>query len=302
MKPLLKDKKQIIKSIVFTVLGTLLLSFGTAVFILPYSLVTGGISGLAIVVNAFLPIGEELLITIFTVGIYALGVAFLNRSFAVKTLLSTIVYPIGVAVFSKVASPDFFRGFFYIPASEYSEIGILIAALFGGVLIGAGCAVTFLGGGSTGGVDIIAFIICKYFKRAKSSAVIFCIDAAIIGVGIFVSHNIVIALLGIICAFTTALVIDKVFLGRTRAFVANIVSTEYEMINQAVIDTLDRTTTMVDTVGGYTKNKGKMLFVTFTMNQYAALINIINKCDKSAFVTIYPAHEINGEGFTREGK
>ncbi len=302
MKRLFKDEKQIIKSIVLTVFGTLLLSFGTAVFILPYKLVTGGISGLSIIVNSFLPIGEQLLITVFTVGIYVFGLVFLNRSFAVKTLLSTIIYPVGVAVFSNIASPDFMRGFFYIPASEYSQIGILLASLFGGILIGAGCAITFLGGGSTGGVDIIAFIICKYFKRAKSSTVIFYIDAFIIAAGVFTSHNIVITLLGIICAFMTAIVIDKIFLGQTRAFVATIVSTQYELINENIIKRLDRTTTIVDTVGGYTKSEGKMLMFSFTMNQYATLINIINQCDKYAFVTIYPAHEINGEGFTRESK
>lgn len=302
MKQFIKNRRQTVKSIALTVIGTLLLSLGTSIFILPYGLVTGGISGLAIIANSVLHVGEEILITVFTVGIYALGVIFLNKSFAAKTLLSTIIYPIGVAVFSKIASPDFLRGFFYIPASEYSQIGILLASLFGGLLIGSGCAVTFLGGGSTGGVDIIAFIICKYFKKAKSSAVIFCIDAVIIGIGVFVSHSIVITLLGIICAFTTALVIDKIFLGQTRAFAANIVSSQYELINQNIIDTLDRTTTIIDKVGGYTKNKGKMLIVSFTMNQYATLMNIINQCDKNAFVTIYPVHEINGEGFTRDGK
>lgn len=296
------QQKQIIKGIVLTVLGTLLLSIGTAVFILPYGLVTGGISGLAIIASSVIPLTKELLITVITVALYVFGAIFLNKSFAAKTLLSTIVYPIGVAVFSKIASPDFLRGFFYIPASEYSEIGILLAALFGGIFIGAGCAITFIGGGSTGGVDIIAFIICKYFKKVKSSAAIFVIDALIIIVGAFVSHNIVITLLGIICAFVTAIVIDKMFLGQTRAFVANIVSTEHERINRSIIEKLDRTTTVIDTVGGYTGNKGKMLVVSFTMNQYAGLINIINQCDKYAFVTIYPAHEINGEGFTRDAK
>ncbi len=296
------QQKQIIKGIVLTVLGTLLLSIGTAVFILPYGLVTGGISGLAIIASAVIPLSKELLITVITVALYVLGAIFLNKSFAAKTLLSTIVYPIGVAVFSKIASPDFLRGFFYIPASEYSEIGILLASLFGGIFIGAGCAITFIGGGSTGGVDIIAFIICKYFKKVKSSKAIFVIDALIIIVGAFVSHNIVITLLGIICAFVTAIVIDKMFLGQTRAFVANIVSTEHERINRSIIEKLDRTTTVIDTVGGYTGNKGKMLVVSFTMNQYAGLINIINQCDKYAFVTIYPAHEINGEGFTRDAK
>lgn len=289
-----------LKGVLLTTLGTLLLALSTAMFILPYKLVTGGLSGLAIIANTYLPWSEETWIAVLTVLTYLLGLIFLDRAFAIKTLLSTLVYPLGVALFSRLVSPDVLDGFFYIPGNEYAQIGMLLAALFGGLLTGAGCALTFLGGGSTGGVDIIAFIICKFILRIKSSTMIFVLDAAIILMGMMVTKNIVITLLGILCAFTMALMIDKVFLGQSRALVAHIISTQHESIEREIIERLDRTTTVIPAHGGYTGQPYHMLMVTFTMNQYASLLDIIKRNDKRAFVTIQPVHEINGEGFTEQ--
>ncbi|MBP3436336.1 MAG: YitT family protein [Clostridia bacterium] len=291
--------KVILKNVALTVLGTLLLSLATAMFILPYQLVVGGISGLAILINALIPLGDQAWITIVTVALYLLGVLFLGKSFAIKTLISTLVYPLGVALFSLVVSPDVLGGIFYLPMSEYAEIGVLLAAIFGGILTGAGCALAFIGGGSTGGVDVITLVVCKYFKRIKSSVMFFVVDASIILGGLFLSGSMVIVLLGIISAFMAALMVDKVFLGQSRAFIAQIVSKEHEAINRAIIDEIDRTSTVVSVNGGYTGAPYQMLIVTFTMNEYAALLSIVSRNDKDAFVTIHPAHEINGEGFSR---
>lgn len=299
MNSLFASPKLLIKNIVLTVLGTLLLSFATSVFILPYDLVVGGMSGLAILFNAAFPLGKELWITIITISLYLLGLIFLSKDFAMKTLISAIVYPAGVAIFSYLASPDVLNGLLYLPASNYGEIDILLASLFGGIFTGAGCAVTFLGGGSTGGVDILAFIFCKYVKKAKSAHVIFALDALIVVIALFVLHDLVLILLGIICAFVTALVIDKIFLGENRAFIAHIISGASESINREIIEKIDRTSTIIAARGGYTGKEHQMLMVTFTINQYADLMNIINRNDKNAFVTIHPAHEINGEGFSK---
>ena len=299
MNKLLPSPKVLIKNIALTIIGTLLLSFATSVFILPYDLVVGGMSGLAILFNAIFPLGKELWVTIVSITLFLLGLIFLSKDFAMKTLISAIVYPAGVAIFSALASPDVFNGLFYLPGSGYGEIGILLAALFGGIITGAGCAITFLGGGSTGGVDILAFIFCKYVKKAKSAHVIFALDALIVVIALFILHDLVLILLGIICAFVTALVIDKIFMGENRAFIAHIISSASESINQEIIEKIDRTTTIIDARGGYTGKNHQMLMVTFTINQYADLMNIINQNDKNAFVTIHPAHEINGEGFSK---
>ena len=294
--------RMILKNLILTVVGTLILSAGTAIFIIPFDLVAGGVSGLAIVIKQLLPIewiSIDLIVTVLTWSLFFVGLFALGKGFALKTLISSVVYPLGVSLFLRLAEPDAFGGFFSLQASAHSDIALLLGASIGGVLVGAGCAVTFLGGGSTGGVDIIAFTLCKIFKRWKSSAVIFAIDAAVVVLGMFVIGDFVLTLLGVLSAFVSAVMVDKVFLGGSRGYIAHIVTDKYNEINAGVIERLERTTTILDVIGGYTGEGKKMVMVSFTMSQYAELINIINKNDKNAFVTVHRAHEINGEGWTR---
>lgn len=292
---------QQVKNFLLVVAGTLILALGTALFIIPFDLVVGGISSIAILLNRLLNIPfltTDLLITIVTWVLFFIGLFALGKQFALKTLISSIVYPLGVSLFSGLTDPDVLNGMFCLSQSQYSEIAILLAALFGGVLVGTGCALTFLGGGSTGGVDIFAFIICKLFKKARSSVVIFLIDALTISLGLFVFRDLVISLLGITSAFISAMVVDKIFLGESKAFIAQIVSDQYAEINRLIAERLERTTSIIDIEGGYSGKNKRMLMISFTMNQYNELINIINQTDKTAFVTIHRAHEINGEGWT----
>ena len=292
----------LLKNILLTVAGTLILAAGTAIFVLPFDLVAGGVSGLAIIINRLIPvefITIDLIVTVLTWGLFFVGLIVLGKGFAMKTLISSIVYPVGISVFLKLVDPHVFGGFFSLQNSAHSDIALLLGATLGGVLVGAGCAITFLGGGSTGGVDILAFTLCKIFKKWKSSVVIFVIDASIVVLGMFLIGDFVLSLLGILSAFISAVVVDKVFLGSSRAFIAQIVTDKYDEINTRVIEKLERTTTIFDATGGYSGTEKKMVMVSFTMGQYAELVSIVNKTDKYAFVTIHRAHEINGEGWTR---
>ncbi len=290
------------KNLLLVIAGTLVLAFGTAVFILPFDLVAGGVSGIAIVLEKLLPfefVTIDLLVTVITWLLFFMGLFFLGKSFAMKTLVSTVVYPIGVSLFMKLTEPGFLDGFFSLQASKYHETSLILATVLGGVCVGAGCALTFIGGGSTGGVDIISLTICKLFKRLKSSVVIFLVDAVVVALGMFVIGDFVITLLGILSAFVSAIMVDKVFIGSSRSFIAQIITDQYEELNRVVIEKIDRTTTIVDAVGGYSGRPKKMVIVSFKVNQYAEVLNTINKVDKTAFVTIHQAHEINGEGWTR---
>ena len=296
------------KNFILVILGTLVLAFGTSVFLMEYDLVSGGISGISIVldrvISEYIPalnfITINMLITVITWALFFVGLAVLGKSFALKTLVSTIIYPLGVSVFSKLADPNVLGGFFYLKGYEsHSEIALILATVLGGACVGAGCAITFVGGGSTGGVDIIAFTVCKIFKRAKSSVVLFIIDTVVIVCGMFVIRNLVISLLGIISAFVSAIMVDKVFIGSTRSFIAQIISDKYEDINREIHERIERGSTVIDIKGGFTGDDKKMIMVSFTMNRYAEILNAINHHDKHAFVTIHQAHEINGEGWTR---
>ena len=290
------------KNIGLIVIGTLILALGTSLFMLPYNLVTGGISGYAIVLSQIIPseiLHVEVIITILMWVTFILGLIFLGKSFAMKTLVSTIVYPIGVAGFQYITNPEFMGGFFNLGLSQHSSVGVLLASVFSGVFIGFGCALTFLGGGSTGGVDVIAFIACKFVKKLRSSVAIFVVDASAVIFGMFVIGDFVLSLLGITSAFVAALMVDKVFLGGSKAFVAHIITDEYEEINKQVIEKLDRTTTVLDVVGGYSGTDKKMLMVSFSMNEYSELMSIVTRIDREAFLTVNQAHEIHGEGWTK---
>lgn len=302
MKYTKTEWRQILKNLFLTVVGTLILAAGTAIFIMPFDLVAGGVSGLSIIIKRLLPwefLTLDLIVTVLTWVLFFVGWMVLGKGFALKTLISSIVYPVGISLFLRLVDPQVLGGFFSLQNSAHSDIALLLGASLGGVLVGAGCAITFLGGGSTGGVDIIAFVLCKIFKKWKSSVVIFIIDAAVVILGMFIIGDFVLSLLGVLSAFISAVMVDKVFLGGSRAFIAHIVSEKHDEISAGVIEKLERTTTVLDVTGGYSGEGKKMIMVSFTMSQYADLLNIVNRCDKYAFVTVHRAHEINGEGWTR---
>ncbi|MBQ2793646.1 MAG: YitT family protein [Clostridia bacterium] len=302
-----KDVIKTVKNTILVVLGTFVLAFGTAMFVIPFELVTGGVSGIGIIINRifhsagiFPNLNTEFYASLVNWILFFIGLIFLGKSFAMKTLVSTVVYPIALSLASHLVRDDVLNGFLNLVSySEYSQIAIVIATVFSGAAIGAGCALTFLGGGSTGGVDIIALVICKYFKRCKSSILIFICDASIIIAGMFVINNLVVSLLGICSAFICAIAIDRMFIGESGAFIAYIVSNKYEEINEAVIRRLNRTTTFINATGGFSGEEKVMLTVTFGRNQYAEFTAIMSQIDKNAFITVHRAHEIGGEGWTK---
>lgn len=294
------EMMSMLKNFALVVVGTLILAFGCAIFVVPFNLVTGGVTGISIIINDVIKgaIPIDYVIAIITWGLFFLGLIFLGWDFAIKTLVSSLVYPFAISLFLMLVSPDVLGGIFDLTTSSHANIALIISSLFGGLCVGTGCAITFLGGGSTGGVDIIAFILCKWFKKWKSSTVIFIIDATTVVLGLFVIKDLILTLLGIISAWIAAMVIDKIFIGSEKAFTAQIVSDKYEELNLAIREEVRRTTTMFVAHGGYSGDPKTVLSVTFTMPQYATLMSVIKRIDSSAFVSISRAHEINGEGFT----
>lgn len=290
-----------LKNFALVLLGTLVLAFGCAIFVIPFSIVTGGVTGISIIItNIFVSLKDQIdiVIGIITWGLFFLGLLILGWDFAIKTLVSTIVYPLAISIFMKLVDPDVLDGVFHLASSPHADIALIISALFGGLCVGTGCALTFLGGGSTGGVDILAFVFCKYVKKWKSSTIIFFIDALTVLCGLFVIKDLIITFLGVISAWIAAMVIDKIFIGSEKAFTAQIVSDKYEEINLAIRNDIHRTTTMFVASGGYSREDKTVLSVTFAMREYADLMNVIKRIDPTAFVSISQAHEINGEGFT----
>lgn len=303
------SKKEIagaIQSNILIVLGTVVLAFGSAVFLVPFDLVVGGTSGIAVVLKSLFPEGlspeqtelyVNVIVSAITWGLFILGLVLLGRDFALKTLVSTIVYPIAFALFYKLVDPTVLGGYFYIQNNPNSELALVFAGIVGGGMLGAGSALAFLGGGTTGGTDILAFLICKFFPKLKISRVTFMVDASIILLGVFAINDILISGIGIFSAYVSSLVIDKIFVGGKTACVAHIVTTTPEQISRDVIKILDRTTTVMECKGAYSGEHKNVVMVSFTMREYREILSIVSKYDKKAFITVNKAHEVSGEGW-----
>lgn len=309
--PLPQNKKEIlslIKNSALVALGTFIMTFGVGIFLIPFDIVTGGISGLGIVLEKILSaipllaqIEAQTYASILMWITFAIGIFTLGKSFAMQTLLSALLYPVFLELAVALSRSGVMNGFFNLLSDRYSaygEIALVLASVFGGAMVGTGCAVTFLGGGSTGGVDVIALTVVKHFPKVKNSVILFIIDSAIIISGMLIIDDLVLTLLGIVSAFVCALAVGKIFVGDSDALIAHVVSEKCDEINDGVIHRLERTTTVVDCRGGYSGEEKRMLMITISVKQYAAFMALISSIDKNAFVTLHRAKEINGEGWS----
>ena len=300
-KPTLGSVLKTLKNLFLVTLGTASIAFGTSVFMIPFDLVSGGMSGMAIILDLVIPLEfltVDIIITALSWIFFILGLVFLGKAFAMKTLVSTIAYPIFVSLFLRLGDPAVLGGYFYLQGNPHPDIALVLAAVGGGSLVGLGCALSFLGGGSTGGIDVIALLVSKYSPRIKSPRVLLTIDTTVVILGVFIIQDFVTSMLGIVSAIVSSTLVEKVFLGGQKAFIAQIVSDKYAEINKRIITEAKRTTTVVGVTGGYSGAEKKMLLVSFTMRQYHDVLRIVSTEDKNAFVTIHRAHEISGEGWT----
>ena len=202
------DKKEwmrVIKNTLLVLFGTFVLAFGISMFIFPFDLVTGGISGLGIIIakcTADLPffgdLGPDVYSSVMNWILFVLGFFLLGKEFAMKTLISTAFYPVALLISEWIIRSSAASSLLDLTSypADYYGISLIVATIFGGAFIGAGCAFTFLGGGSTGGIDVIALTLSKYVKRLKSSVTFFLCDTIVIVIGIMAVGNFLISLEG----------------------------------------------------------------------------------------------------------
>ncbi len=196
------------KESLFVIFGTVILAVGSAAFLIPFELVAGGISGIAIAASELFGgsiISVEAIITALSWTLFLLGLLSLGKSFALKTLISTALYPLFITLIIESGVSDF--ALRLLPNGQ----GAFLASIIGGALVGLGLGLSFLGGGSTGGADILAFIVCKKFSRLKIPHVILAIDSAIILFGALAVTDAKRTLLGIISAATAAATVKAIF-------------------------------------------------------------------------------------------
>lgn len=282
----MKINKQSIKNVLIIILGNLSLAFSTSIFILPHSIVNGGTSGLGVVLKGFFGVSPELVITIAVWFLFFVGLIILGKQFALKTLISTILYPVFVNLFSNM-------NFFVSLANEVSNS--LLATLAGAVLAGFGLGVVYVVGASTGGFDVICLMLKKYFNIKLSLSTLI-IDSSIIVLGL-VSLSFENALYGLVCVVLTSFIIEKITISGTRSYMAHIVSDKLEEINDYLLNVLERGTTLIKVEGGLTRKEKMMIEVVFNEKEYYEIKRNIHLIDSDAFMSVYKSINAYGNGF-----
>jgi len=299
-----------IKNFLLITLGCTLLAFADAVFLVPCNIVSGGVSSIGIIVDYFVKQSfpnfdsVDIVVGALQVILFLIGLIVLGKKFSIHTLFASLIYPLILTLFYRLNVGSFITSEL-IPTTSGGVVNedlskTLLAGVFGGAFAGAGVACSFLGNGSTGGFDILSFIIAKYTDM-KQDVSGFLIDGTIIVVGAVcmwqLPNEIPHALIGILSAITCAAAIQFIYIYSNSYVIADIISEHYQEIMDFIHNEMGHGTTLIDTVGGFTGEDRKLVRVAFNKIETGELRAFIAKVDPKAFVTFTQASTINGEGF-----
>ena len=184
--------------------------------------------------------------------------------------------------------------------AKYAPIYVgdrMIGGVFGGVLMGAGLAIIFLRGSTTGGTDIISFLVKKWYPHVPIGRMIMVVDCIIIGVSVLVFGNLESALYGLISLYCCSTVIDSIIYGLDKGSMVMVVSEKNDEIAAQIMDELERGVTLLKGQGAYTGTDRDVLMCAVRKQQFARVRAIIYEKDPNAFVIVSETSEVLGEGF-----
>ena len=281
------NKTQIKKFIIETVsliLGTFIMACSTAFFLLPNKLSTGGFSGIATIAYYFFntPVGTAtviLNIPLFIIAFFRIGKKFIFKSIIGTFLLS---FFIDLLEQNNAVTSDRF-----------------LACIYGGIIMGIGTSIVLKANSSTGGSDLLSYIVRSYKDKIKSSDLIILVDTIIIGINILFFKEIEIGLYSAIAIYLMGKMIDIIFEGINFTKVLFIVSDKYEEIAKVVGNKIQRGSTGIYAKGMHSGDEKMMLFCVGARNQVYDIKKIATRVDPKAFIVIFNARETWGKGFEK---
>lgn len=266
---------------IMIVTGSFIMGFAIKNMFDPVNLVTGGVSGIAIILKnlAGLPLwvtNTLLNIPLFLAAIKIKGWNFIKRTLAATLSLSLSLY--------------------LLPDVRLVMEDVFLASLFGGIISGIGTGLVFICHATTGGTDMLAALIQRKLKHYSIAQIMQVLDALVVLAGAAV-FGITYALYALIAIFALAKVSDGMIEGLKFSKQAFIISNENDRIAQAIMERMERGVTGIDAVGMYSLESKKMLFCVVAKKEIVQLKEIVAEYDSSAFVIVSDAREVFGEGF-----
>jgi len=281
-----------VKEYLFMTVGMFIYSFGWIGCILPAKGMGGGAAGLSLVLSMAVEklFGVQISIgdMVFLINGALLVVAgfIVGWKFGIKTIFSIVMITVSMNFWESVLPPE----------GLFSGMENILLVVLGGILAGIGVAVCFKQGGSTGGVDIVAMIINKY-RTVRYGNIVMCSDFLIIGSSLLVGSTLNTVVYGYILTAVFGYTVDMIMSGNQQSNQIFIMSRRYDEITRAILEDAHRGVTLLDGMGGYTREGMKVVVVVCRKRETDKVLKVVRSIDPAAFMSIGSVAGVYGQGF-----
>ncbi len=276
-----KLKKNAAADYVRILVGTFIMAFAINALFEPMNLVTGGVSGIAIIVKKLTGLPLWLTTVVLNIPLFFFAVKIKGAGFLARTLAATLALSAFLGV---------------IPGMVLLKDDLFLTAIFGGVLTGVGLGLVLSSMATTGGTDLLAVLIQRYLKHYSVAEILQVLDGTIVLAGAFI-FGIQYALYAVLAVFIISKVSDSIIEGTKFAKQAYVISGCCEEIAEQIMQRLDRGVTGLRATGMYSNEDKTVLYCVVSKKEIVQLKDIVEQIDPNAFVIVSDAREVLGEGF-----
>lgn len=271
--------------IILILIGCMIMAAGTSFFLLPNHLSSGGFAGIATIFYYLMEIPLGTTMIILNIPFLILSYLKLGKEFVIKTIIGLVVLSVAIDVFDT-----------FTPWTQDK----FLACIYGGILIGIGMGLVLKAYASTGGTDLLSYLVKHYKPHMSSSKLIVGIDAIIIAANVLFFKTIEVGLYSAIAIYLMGKMIDIIFEGVDFTKVMLIISDKYEKIAREIGRKVERGSTGIYAKGMYSKKDKMMLLCVGSRNEIARIKQAVVEIDNRAFIIIINSRETWGKGFKKE--
>lgn len=282
----MKTKAKLFLQLVTISLGCVAYAAGLILFLNPNDLAPGGVSGVSIMLNRFIPVEVGTLILLFNIPLLIIAFIKFGAKFTAMTAFATALSSTIMDLMGAFLPPD------YAVTKDK-----LLAGIFGGALMAFGMGVIFRAGGTTGGSDIIIRLLRRKFRHLKTSTIFLITDCIIVGVSALVFGNIEAALYAGIALAVNSTVLDFVLYGSNGARMIFIVTEHPDEINKVLTEKVNTGSTVIKGEGAYTGREKTILMVVAKKHRFPKIRDAVGAADPNSFMIVSSASEIFGNGY-----
>lgn len=279
--------KLLIKYAVIT-LGCIIFSLGVSLFLDANHIASGGVTGIAIIINYLTGFNTGITIILINVPLLILGAVFFGRHFIVSTVYATVTSSLMIELWNFLLEKN-------LPFTN----DLIISSVLGGALFGIGLGLIFRMGSTTGGTDVIVKILRKKFRYIKTGIISLTIDSVIIGISAIIFKNFELTCYTVVSIVVIALCFDWVLYGGNTTKLVYIITAEENcgQMCDRILKELDVGATYLDGKGAYTGNDKRVIMCAVKNILFPKLRDIVKEVDPEAFTIVTSAKEIYGEGY-----